>query len=487
MTARHPDRGDISGRMTPHSQVTRSGSFGSVGPSPSLLARPTKSLPFQTDSFTFGMSQLPPQRSPSAVSQGAVLQPVKSQLAEQPKDGHGSEPPAQIRGAPVTSGSPALDAKESLVPAVEQGGWDWDVGARQLDAPNPPKKQLAADSPHRVAVVTRGNDDKKEGKTEHSSSHQGDLTSRTDISVGVPDLLPLVTIAGDGNDGRDTSPLDILKIPPKRDMASLPHRLDSHAQTGDRLQGAEKQNMTEQKVEIENMASQAEPDIELDGHMTAGQGAYDMLEAPPGDDVTWRRAATEAYQGRLMRFGSPAFGPKGNVPENASPMNAVVSSSRADDPARVCASPIQIELQLPTNQNQVTVVSGWPSENIKPPSPNNFTASQFEEGKSTVHGVKVPAKQETITVWVEDDLGHKHPVVTSSDDDIIGLRRKILRLPWMKQVEGAWTVHGANIILTRAAMDKWTRKMVTITLENGDGFEHVPTGSRIQDGTIIQV
>ena len=188
-----------------------------------------------------------------------------------------------------------------------------------------------------------------------------------------------------------------------------------------------------------------------------------------------------------MHFGSPAFGTKSNAPENASPTNAVVSSSRADDPARVCASPIQNEFQLPTNQNQVTVVSGWPSENIKPPRSNNFTASQFEEGKSTVHGVKVPAKQETITVWVEDDLGHKHAVVTSPDDDIIGLRRKILRLPWMKQVEGAWTVHGANIILTRAAMDKWTRKMVTITLENGDGFEHVPTGSRIQDGTIIQV
>ena len=484
-TARHPVRGDISGRMTPHSPVTRSGSFGSVSPSPSLLARPTN-----TDSFIFGMSQSSPQRSPSADSQGAagaVVQPVKSQLAERPKDGHGSEPPAPIREAPVTSGSPALDAKEAIVPAVEQGGWDWDVGARQLDAPNPPNKEFAVDSLHRVAVVTRGNDDKKEGKTEHSSSHQGDLTSRTDISVGVPDLLPLVTIDGNGDDGRDTSPLDILKIPPKSAGASLPQRPDSHAQTGDRLEGAEKHNMAEQKVEIESSASQAEPDIKLDGHMTAGQGAYGMLEAPPGEEVTWRRAATEAYQGRLMHFGSPAFGTKSTAPENASPMNAVVSSSRADDPARVYASPIQNESQLPTNQNQVTVASGWPSENIKPPRSNNFTASEFEEGKSTVHGVKVPAKQETITVWVEDDLGRKHAVVTSPDDDITGLRRKILRLPWMKQVEGAWTVHGANIILTRAAMDKWTRKMVTITLENGDGFEHVPTGSRIQDGTIIQV
>lgn len=35
-------------------------------------------------------------------------------------------------------------------------------------------------------------------------------------------------------------------------------------------------------------------------------------------------------------------------------------------------------------------------------------------------------------------------------------------------------------------MDKWTGKTVTLTLENGDGFEHIPTGSFIEEGTLIE-
>ena len=52
----------------------------------------------------------------------------------------------------------------------------------------------------------------------------------------------------------------------------------------------------------------------------------------------------------------------------------------------------------------------------------------------------------------------------------------------MSKASAAWTIHGASeVILTRKALDKWTGKTVTLTLENGDGFEHIPTGSWIEE------
>ena len=96
-------------------------------------------------------------------------------------------------------------------------------------------------------------------------------------------------------------------------------------------------------------------------------------------------------------------------------------------------------------------------------------------------------KAKRFTVWVLDMVGNKRPIETSTDDDVTGLRHKIMNQEWISKASGAWTIHGGSeVMLTRKAVDKWTGKTVTLTLENGDGFEHIPTGSWIEEGTVIE-
>eukprot|EP00802_Teleaulax_amphioxeia_P012613 Tamp_12656.p1 GENE.Tamp_12656~~Tamp_12656.p1 ORF type:complete len:510 (+),score=50.71 Tamp_12656:71-1531(+) len=146
----------------------------------------------------------------------------------------------------------------------------------------------------------------------------------------------------------------------------------------------------------------------------------------------------------------------------------------------------EVSMPQPKPNEYLEFTSGfshWPGEEHRP------VVMWGDSGTTDPSGNPAPntKRAKDITVWVLDMAGRKHPIRARSDDDILGLRNKIMRLPWIKSAEAAWTIHGGTeIILTRKALNKWTGKYETLILENGDGFEHTPTRSCIEDGTVIE-
>ena len=250
--------------------------------------------------------------------------------------------------------------------------------------------------------------------------------------------------------------------------------------------------------------------------------AKTSIDSYPRDAVQRHLNATEHYQGRPQYLGRPTEGPRrGDALATGKALKmANFDMSWEERKEHTLSKPFQ--KNMPPKVQKSGMYSGWPMEDDRP-------VVTLEEKPGTVRAFGKDGKvvASTITVWVLDMVGRKHPIVTTTDDDIIGLRYehiyiheylnvlrmfrcvlctvrnvlersekrcswrtihqsfiltvpapfnnvamtktgryKIMKLPWIKEIEGTWKIHGGHeIILQRKAIDKWTGTEVTLTLE----------------------
>jgi hypothetical protein len=250
--------------------------------------------------------------------------------------------------------------------------------------------------------------------------------------------------------------------------------------------------------------------------------AKTSIDSYPRDAVQRHLNATEHYQGRPQYLGRPTEGPRrGDALATGKALKmANFDMSWEERKEHTLSKPFQ--KNMPPKVQKSGMYSGWPMEDDRP-------VVTLEEKPGTVRAFGKDGKvvASTITVWVLDMVGRKHPIVTTTDDDVIGLRYghicihlylnilrmfrcvlctvrnvlersekrcswrtihqsfiltvpapfnnvamtktgryKIMKLPWIKEIEGTWKIHGGHeIILQRKAIDKWTGTEVTLTLE----------------------